>query len=360
VQRPFTLRDLGIGSAPAPKATVTALRKATIFLFLTVASGLVLPAFSAAGPANAVRLQRASTTYLSPDYGFAIDYPKNVTFRGRHPDSVEMKSSYIPICVQSTVACFEYSGHDYTDTSLESAGLSINVLRDLRTEHDCYQIPTPSSPGRFVSINGTKFWYAETGDAGAGHGASGSSYRAFYQNVCFEVSALVVQTTARIGEPGIRPLDNARLEKLLDEMAHTFRFTGEVLDGPNWWAFDGQCGGESFEYPDAATVVIDDNASGGWTLSGVACSEQFSSDGSNFRIDLITRPELNEWLASANLPALSSAQVVRKSKTWTEYHAGPYFYFVATQRLYVLSVTKLNNVRAQRAFSHFVGSFRPD
>ena len=339
---------------------MTVLRKATLFGFLTVASGLAQPILSAGGPANAYHTRRASTTYRSPDYGFAIDYPKNVAFRGSHPDSAEMKGSYIPICVQSTVACFEYSGHDYADTALESAGLSVNVLRDLRTEHDCYQIPTPSSLGRFVTINGSNFWYAQTGDAGAGHGASGPSYRAFYQNVCFEVSALVVQTTARIGEPGIRALNGARLEKLLDKMAHTFRFTGEVLDGPNWWAFDGQCGGESFEYPDATRVVVDDNASGGWTLNGVACSELFSSDGSNFRVDLVIQSELNEWLASANLPALSSAQVVRKSKTWTEYQAGPYFYFVTTQRLYVLSVTEPSNAHAQRAFSHFVRSFRPD
>ena len=226
-----------------------ALRKAKICLFLTVASGLVLPAFSAAGPANAVRLQRASTTYRSPDYGFAIDYPKNVAFRGRHPDSAEMKPSYIPICVQSTVACFEYSGHDYTDTSLESAGLSINVLRDLRTEHDCYQIPTPSSPGRFVSINGTNFWYAETGDAGAGHGASGPSYRAFYQNVCFEVSALVVQTTARIGEPGVRPLDNARLETLLDEWRTLFDSREKFWTVPTGRLLMGSAAGNRLSIP---------------------------------------------------------------------------------------------------------------
>ena len=52
-------------------------------------------------------------TYHSPDYGFTVDHPRNMTFYPGHPDYKEITLlSFIPICDDTTVACFAYNGDE--------------------------------------------------------------------------------------------------------------------------------------------------------------------------------------------------------------------------------------------------------
>jgi len=85
-------------------------------------------------------------TYRSPDYGFSIEYPVNMTFYPGRPDYVATQLSYIPICDYTTVACFEYNGREYEGTNFEAAGLSVNVLRDMKTEGTWSQRSVVSGP----------------------------------------------------------------------------------------------------------------------------------------------------------------------------------------------------------------------
>jgi hypothetical protein len=306
-------------------------------------------------------------TYRSPDYGFSIDYPTNVSFYGTHPDPAEMKGSYIPICEETTVACFEYNGNEYKGTILEAAGLSVNVLRDLRTEQGCNDIDTHSTPIKTETINGINFHYGVTGDAGLGHGEGGPAYRAFYQNVCFEIAVGIAVTNAIADEPGIKKIDERKLDKVLDEMVHTFRFIGDVVDGPAWKVYnDGECGG-SFEYPDGDTVVKTiEYSQVGYYSNDITCSEYFTNDGRNYTVAVKVRirdvSQLNIWLKSAGLPDLSKAEVVTESTSWTEYQAEPYFYVFGQGRVSILSVSDSKHVVAaptgDRVFLHLVKSFR--
>lgn len=306
-------------------------------------------------------------TYRSPEYGFTIDYPMNISFYGSHPDRAEMKGSYIPICDQTTVACFEYNGNEYAGTIMEAAGLSVNVLRDLRTEQDCNDIETHSSPIKTEIINGINFHYGIIGSAGLGHGEGGPSYRAFYQNVCFEIAVGIAETNARADEPGTKQFDDKKLNEILNEMVHTFRFIGDVVDGSAWKVYsDGGCGG-SFEYPDGDSVVKTiEYSQAGYYSNDITCSQCFSNDGRDYTVAVKGQmndvSQLNTWLKSSGLPDLSTAQVATKSTSWTEYQVEPYVYVFGQNRVFILSVSDSEHhaitPNGDRVFSHLMKSFR--
>ncbi|MGA8873772.1 MAG: hypothetical protein WB460_21700 [Candidatus Acidiferrales bacterium] len=303
-------------------------------------------------------------TYRSAEYGFAIDYPKEITSFESNPDPQLMRGSYIPICDGTTVACFEYNGNEGEGTNLESAGLSVNVLRDLRRKEDCDTIDGGSPPATAETINRTNFHYAETGSAGLGNSKGGPAYRAFYQNVCFEVSVGIAESSADDGEPGSpKPFDSTRIEKMLIEMVHTFRFTGDVGDGPGWKVYnDGECGG-SYEYPDSDTVIVDvAYPQAGYNSNDITCSQHFSDHGRNYtvatKVNLPSENQFEEWLRLSGYPGLPAARVVMCSKSWTKYYAEPYYYVFGEGKGVILSVSDSRHVvisaQADRVFAHLL------
>jgi hypothetical protein len=307
-------------------------------------------------------------TYRSPDYGFSISYPKNVTFYGSHPDPAEMKSSYSPICVVTTVACFEYSGSEYEGTNLEAAGLSVNVLREMRTERDCNDIDTGSAAIKAEIINGINFHYGIVAGVGAGHWEGGPSYRAFYQNVCFEIAVGIAETNIGVYEPGaIKSFDSRKVDALLNEMVHTFRFTGDVADGPAWKVHtDSGCGG-SYEYPEGDTVITTiEYSQDGFYSNDVTCSQYFSDSGRNYtvaaKVNLANVKQFDAWLKAWGYPDLSKAQTVTKSSSWTEYYAEPYYYVFGQGDAFILSVSdskhRVMAPSGDRVFSHLMNTFK--
>src|SRR5580658_2416360 len=177
-------------------------------------------------PANA-RWQ----VYRSPDYGFTIAFPASLSFYPGHPDFKEIQLlSMIPVCDETTVACFLYNGH-HEGTNLQAAGVSVNVLRDRKTEQDCNNIDTGQHPKKTETINGINFHYGETGEVAAGNDGGGPVYRAFYQNVCFEVAVVTAWTNISAYDSGeIKAFDSKDLDKLLLSVVHTFRFVGAVKE----------------------------------------------------------------------------------------------------------------------------------
>ena len=306
-------------------------------------------------------------TYSSPEYGFNIDYPASMASFGSHPDPAEMKGSYIAICDTTTVACFEYRGHEYDGTNLESAGLSVNMLRELRTEKDCYDFGEKSAPVMIEKISGINFHYANTGEAGMNQSEGGPAYRAFYQNVCFEVAGGIAEVNPGVFDPGtIKVFDSTEMDALLLKMIRTFRFTGDVADGPSWKVYnDGACGA-SFEYPDKDLVEKTIEPQPGFDSADFSCSEHFADGGKYYAVGtkakLKDADALNIWLKSENFPDLGSAQVVTKSSRWTTYHAEPYYYIFGHGRLYILSVSdsqhRVTAPDGDRVFSHLLNTFK--
>jgi len=129
-------------------------------------------------------------TYRSPDYGFKIDYPESMNFYSGHPVRPP-EISMFPICDGTTIACFQYNGDALKETTTQAVGISVNVLRDARSESECNSIDTGSSPIKTAKIHGAKFHFGDESEAGLGSSRSMTEYRTLYQHVCFEVAVLV-------------------------------------------------------------------------------------------------------------------------------------------------------------------------
>src|ERR1700693_1729658 len=307
-------------------------------------------------------------TYRSPDYGFVIDYPANMTFYPGHPDYDETQLSFIPICDTTTVACFQYNGSEYEDTTFKAAGLSINVLRDMRTEQDCSKIDTGSSPIKTETINGIKFHYGTTGEGATSHGKGGPAYRAFYQSVCFEIASAIAATNIGAYDPGaIKQFNSTKLDELLAKMVHTFKFAGPLKDGPGWKVYyDNMCGGV-YEYPEGETVQTTVEYSDARFFSDdIACSRHFAHDGLDYtvaaKVNLKDKNAFESWLKSSGDPDLSKARLVGSSKYCAEYNADSYYYIYCQATAYILSVSDAKHAvvepRGNPVFRHWLNSFK--
>src|SRR5450432_2798537 len=100
-----------------------------------------LPAISGAAPPA-----RQWRTYRSPDYGFSIVYPSTFKFLYPFPELDKTFDGMISICPDTTVACFEYAVGDNLRTDFQAAGLTVNILRDRKTEQACNQPERNSDP----------------------------------------------------------------------------------------------------------------------------------------------------------------------------------------------------------------------
>jgi len=301
-------------------------------------------------------------TYRSPDYGFTIDYPASMLFYPGHPDHN---------CDITTVACFYYNGREDEEakgTNLSGASLSVNVLRDKRTHEDCDKIENPLRSTKTETINGIKFRSGITGDAWTSHSKSGPTHRTFHQNVCFEIAVGIEEVSTGAFDPGtIKTFDSTKLERLLDEMVHTFKFAGTVKDGPAWKVYlDSACGGV-YEYPEGDTVRITvaySNAT--FESNEITCSQYFTHQGLDYTVatkaNLKDKSQYESWLKASGYPDLSKATVVLRSKYYMEYKADPYYYIFGQGQVYILSVldTKHHVImpRDDQVFTHLLDSFK--
>src|ERR1035438_10324990 len=97
-------------------------------------------------------------TYRDPDYGFMLDYPGSITFYPGHP--VEpTQGAMFPIC-DHTIACFQYNGHALDGTITDAIGISVNIVRGVKTETECIDSIGPDlDSSKTIHIHGTLFHY---------------------------------------------------------------------------------------------------------------------------------------------------------------------------------------------------------
>jgi hypothetical protein len=305
-------------------------------------------------------------TYHSPEYGFTVSYPASMKF---YAPSGQDGGPGPSIC-SWTVACFGYIGRDYEGTNFEAAGLSVNVLRDARTEQDCddiRQIPNGAA-AKSETINGVRFHSGYLVDAGLSHYEGGPAYRVFHQNVCFEVAAMIASTSFGAYDPGaIKEFHPAKLEKLLGQMVHTIHFSGPVRDGPDWKVSRGSGCGGVFEYPAEDTVrVVAEYSNGRENSDQVTCARAFTHQRRDYtlavKVNLREEYLLDRWLLSSGYPGLENAKVVSKSQQYSDYIAGRYYYVYRPGAVYIFSVSdsahRVLSPEGDPVFRHWFGSFK--
>lgn len=309
--------------------------------------------------------------YNNSDFGFALSYPANLTLNlGGIGYKEASLRSFIPACDPATVACLFFNGHDYEGTNFEAAALSVNILRDFRTDEACSKIDTGSYPVKTKVLNGVLYHYGMTGDAATSHSEGGLAYRALHNGVCFELAVGVSETSLGAYDPGaIKAFDATKLERELDKVVSTFRFTGPVRDGAAWQVYHNADVGGTFEYPDGDTVErvvqYSGERSDSEEISDVAC---FADHGLSYcvaaKTSLKDEAEVDGWLKSAGYLPLKEAREVGRSKYYVEYEAKDAAYIFGQTMLYIVRASDHAKVRVDSRhaplFAHFLKSFVPE
>jgi len=333
-----------------------------------------LSSVAAVGWAGSTAKERAGWhTYRSPDYGFAIDYPASMTFYPSHPVEPPERSMF-PIC-NYAVACFQYNGDAFKETSTQAVGISVNVLRGTKTQADCTRIDNASGPIKTIAIHGTLFAYGDTDEVGGGHSEGTTEYRAFHQHVCFDLAIVIAgrdMGPEDEKDEGYHPVNTREWRKIMhdmDRMLRSFVFVGPVKDGPDWEVYsDNECG-EAFEYPAGATLQRRMEFSKEALNSGnIACEESFEYQGREYtlavKLNLKDEGALDGWLTSSGYPGLDHVQLITKGDEFSEYGNQTYTYIFHLRELFIFTVSdesgKALDSEGDRTFAHFLSTFSVD
>jgi hypothetical protein len=337
--------------------------------FVLIAFAL-LPALSTAAPPS----RAGWTTYRSEDFGFSIRYPASFTFYSGHPDIQQTRLSMFPVCEDTTVACFEYNRGDNKNSDLQAAGLSVNVLRDRKSQHACIQSDEHSRSLKPRLIHGIPFSTGETGSAGMGSSSGGDIYHTFRQGVCFEIAVMEAVTDAWIVEdsgPRFPAAKMRRIDNELDTMLQSFAFTGPVADGAAWDGFSESGCGSSFEYPSGDAVQQDiPYDADSYRTDKISCSEHFAHLDRNYTVTVKTSiggatpddERANDWLQSFGYKPLNGSQQLVKTENCSEYRAEPYFYFSCSNTIAILGMSDAAHYPIppgnDPVFAHMLRSFQ--
>jgi hypothetical protein len=308
-------------------------------------------------------------TYHDSDYGFAIDYPTDMRHYSSHPVEPPELSMF-PLCRDAT-ACFQYDGPAFEHTGTQAAGVSVNILRGVKTEAECGTIDTRSAPIKTIVIHGKSFVVTQDDEAGGGSGISYTMHRTFYQHVCFDVTVAMAYTnlTAADDDEITRDVDPKEMTRILDEMErmlHSFRFTGPVKDGPDWKVYSDNGCGHAFEYPAGAILrKIAEFSGDSFNSPRIACEQAFSYNGRTYRVavkvNLKDVGALNMWLTSSGYPDLTHMKLIAQGDRFTQYSDGTFTYIFSARDVFIFTVTDEDNrpisTDGDRIFTHLLGSF---
>jgi hypothetical protein len=322
--------------------------------------------------APAPKKHTAWQTYRSLDYGFTIAYPETMTFYPGHPVPPP-ENSMFPVC-DDTIACFQYNGNALDGTPIQAAGVSVNVLRGVKTETDCISsIDTRSDPIKSIRIHGTLFHSSYLGEGGLGSSRGITEYLALYHHVCFDVA--VVTAVSDFGDEGMKeegfhPVNRRawrRISSDMDRMLHSFTFVGPVKDGPDWDVYvDSGCGG-SFEYPSSSTLqTVRDYSNDAFSSNRIACEQSFAYQGREYvvavKVNVRDVNALDEWLFSSGYPGLEQVKILANGNEYAEYSNGTYTYIFSDGDVFIFIVSDASHhpipSEGDRVFAHVLGSFR--
>jgi hypothetical protein len=301
--------------------------------------------------------------YRSPDYGFTIEYPSDGVFTPGY--RIDPQRSMIPVCDETSVACFEYNGDAFKGTVIESLGVSVNVLAE------CNDIDTEHRSTTTVMIHGTRFQYTEFGDAATGHSEEVHDYRTFHQHACFEVALVTAQSDIgpeQYEEAGIHPIDENALRTVQEDMSRmlqSFVFSGPVGGGAAWISYENRDCAARYEVPAGARIEeVLPYSPGSLSSASANCTQSFAVGDHLYIIsekwDFANNATINDWLAMSAYPGLAHA---RKTPDGTlEYIDSHLAYRMIRGKLILFAFSDASSTtqraRRNRVFTHLVKSFR--
>ena len=140
--------------------------------------------------------------YKNTTNGLSFVYPKDSVLI---TNSEEMKATgYFPTCNNETgFACMYFASSTYPHSNFSSSGISFNTIKTAKSESECIAIgPYERERTADTDINGVVFATFNAGDAAMSHQSSGTDFRTFHNNTCYEITTRINTSTYEVYPEG--------------------------------------------------------------------------------------------------------------------------------------------------------------
>jgi hypothetical protein len=183
----------------------------------------------------------ALKTFTAPDGAFSFLY-WNSLIRCKWIPEVWAPagcSAYQPTCDdladpghgQTSIGCFAYPKNKFSDTNLEAATFSVEVVDEHTTAKSCLAGPDLGGLGvdkhGITRIHGASFAAFEFGEGGMNQGVDVELYRTFHNGKCYQLGVNFATANAEVFDPPIRALtdkDEKEINGTLEAARKSFRF----------------------------------------------------------------------------------------------------------------------------------------
>lgn len=185
-----------------------------------------------AKPGTPTSIPVSLEVYNNPAEHFKILYLSNFTlFTGAKVKANNTKGINFSACVPYGIMpdmCFVLKNQPYANTNLQSAAVTVSVLKNKTSIGDCGTFTAQELNGGqakgAVQINGVVFVTAVNTDAGAGNFSETHYNRAFYGNICYELDETARWTNAQNYSPPRTEFDRTDIWNKLDVLRNGFEF----------------------------------------------------------------------------------------------------------------------------------------
>lgn len=167
------------------------------------------------------------SNYTNDAYKLSSAYPAGAQLIT--DKTIMSTTGYFPTCNTDTaLACIYFASSTYPNSNFNSAGISLNVISDKKSETDCYALnPYERSLGSDQVIRGVTFKTFVAGDAAMSHQSGGTDYRTFHNNTCFEITTRINTSTFEVYAEGsivrFTDMERQELENTIKKIVETFQ-----------------------------------------------------------------------------------------------------------------------------------------
>jgi hypothetical protein len=171
-------------------------------------------------------------TFTSPNGDFQFQYPAFLVDCKAQRGN-ESCGAYMPVCSglnYDSLVCIAYPKDRISEPkTFDGAAFVVALEKGALDEKSCHAIPDPPPPDwshpHTKTINGVEFWVIQTGGAASSHGENQMIYRAFHNNLCYELDINISGVSPMAYDPPRPKMYNGvPVLKALQQTLQSFRF----------------------------------------------------------------------------------------------------------------------------------------
>jgi hypothetical protein len=182
-------------------------------------------------------------------YGVSFEYPDSMAAVSANDNSGLYVPQYFKQSGGKVLASFAWPQTEFANTNFSQASVTVAANENASTLADCNQIAGEGQTS--TGVKDGMFYRYETSGAAAGTMSKAKVYHVLRDNVCIEVSLLVMNTDIGNYEPGaVTEFDSDKVWEALNHAVMTFKFAQSA----SVKTYSNSQYGFSFDYPKAVAV----------------------------------------------------------------------------------------------------------